>query len=83
MCEAASGCSSMLAAAAAHDPHGTSGRQGVAWERAWAFWRTLASGESLKDAFTLMNMPLDTPNLRAFFNARSFCGRAEKNSERR
>ena len=36
--------------------------------------RTLASGESLKDALTLMNMPLETPNLSAFLSARSFCG---------
>merc|ERR1711935_1298291 len=32
----------------------------------------LASGESLKDALTLMNMPLETPNLSAFLSARSF-----------
>merc|ERR1719396_256539 len=31
-----------------------------------------ASAESLKDALTLMKMPLDTPNLRAFFSAVSF-----------
>ena len=37
--------------------------------------RTLASGESLKEALTLMNMPLETPNLSAFLSARSFCGR--------
>ena len=36
--------------------------------------RTLASGESLKEALTLMNMPLETPNLSAFLSARSFCG---------
>ena len=34
----------------------------------------MASGESLKDALTLMNMPLETPNLSAFLSARSFCG---------
>ena len=33
----------------------------------------MASGESLKDALTLMNMPLETPNLSAFLSARSFC----------
>ena len=35
----------------------------------------MASGESLKEALTLMNMPLETPNLSAFLSARSFCGR--------
>merc|ERR1740136_132626 len=32
----------------------------------------LASGESLNEAFPLMNMPLETPNLSAFLSARSF-----------